>query len=371
MPRFCIWIAFIALGWTLAPLAANAQRICVPGLPCPPVYVDPACPPPLYISGPVEPVERAVPIEVATQWYQRLIGPGGAAVTGADEEAIRSWAMRAVRIRNGNSCGTGSLCGRDESGIYILTNAHVAGSKIGWVVQCEALRRDGGGTELFPARVVEAAYSSRTSTDWALLKADDYKMTGIDPIRLSRTPPDQSALTGTWGCPRCEVPSGQMLRTKTLGSIWYWQPNSIGGQSGSAVVQGGQQKGLLTWTIGGDGAGQLTSTIWRQSQERNTDGPARVDGMMFPSGLSPDVQLIEGYHAEAGLGEYPIWAEDAAPGPGPEPPAVTPDDPIQRDPLFRRLVDLLRRLRRDQQGWEQWIPIILQILEILLKNRTG
>lgn len=302
--------------------------------------------------------------EVAQGWYKKLTGAGGP-IDPSEEAAVRSWSKRAVRIINGNACGTGSLCGRDDSGIYILTNAHVASSRVGNVVRCEAMKEDGSGTEKFSARVIEAAYSSRTMTDWALLKADPAFMVGIDPIKLSKEKPDGSRFAGTWGCPRCEIPSGQVVDTVKLGSLWYWQPNSIGGQSGSAVVQDGKQKGLLTWTIGGDGAGQTTAKIWEQSTEKNTDGPAR-SGSEIPVSWANGVELVEGYSAEAGIGDLPIWDGGSA-GPG----GPTPSDPCpDADSQERRLLDALRRFR-GERGVEAWLVLIelfLKLLEIYLSR---
>lgn len=303
------------------------------------------------------PVQAAAKQEDAsTAWYKVLRGPNGSAVSGEDGEKIRSWSKRAVRVINGNSCGTGNLCGRDDSGIYILTNAHVAGSKIGHTVVCEALLADGTGTEKFPARVIETAYSSRTSTDWALLKADLKNMKGLTPIKLSTSDPDTSKLTGTWGCPRCEVPSGQLCRTVQLGSIWYWQPNSIGGQSGSAVVQDGTQKGLLTWTINGNGAGQKTSTIYRQSQQHNTDGPARVPGMMIPASTA-GVELVEGYQREtSSISEYPIW-DTGTPGGG-----GGGETPTPRPEITEAEKQLREKLG---SSWPKLMEALLEISKIL------
>ena len=327
---------------------------------CPPMVINPA--PPVVPVVPVVPVETEGETAEST-WFKVLRVPTGHSLTKAEETEIRSWAGRAVRILNGNSCGTGSLCGRDDTGIYILTNAHVASSKIGNVVQCEALKADKSGTEKFSARVIEAAYSSRTSTDWALLKADNKFMKGLEPIKLSTTDPDSSELTGTWGCPRCEVPSGQLCKTTSLGSLWYWQPNSIGGQSGSAVVQDGKQKGLLTWTINGNGAGQKTATIWKQSKEKNTDGPARVDGLEFPSatGQWSGVELIEGYHCEtSSLSDYPIW--DVGPpsdgggnggGGGTEPP---------KPPAMS---DAEKELRSKVGDWEKFVQAVLSLFKLV------
>ncbi len=299
----------------LFSLSAEAQLFRRPAVtPC----IGGNCPAPIVYETPAVSIPTKAQ-ETSSAWYRTLRGPGGYSISKEEESLIRSWAKRAVRILNGNSCGTGSLCGRDDTGIYILTNAHVAGSRIGHVVSCEALLADGSATEKFQARVIEAAYSSKTSTDWALLKADARYMQGLEPIKLSTTEPDPRKLTGTWGCPRCEVPSGQLCRTVQLGSLWYWQPNSIGGQSGSAVVQGGTQKGLLTWTINGNGAGQKTSAIYKQSHQQNTDGPARVPGMMIPASTA-GVELIEGYHREtSSIGDYPIWDNTPPSGGGQQP----------------------------------------------------
>jgi hypothetical protein len=337
-----------------------APPVCANGdcLPC-----DPTLAPPVESVSVLE--------EANTGWYAKLTAPRGRKITAAEEQAIRSWGNRAVRIINGNSCGTGSLCGRDSQFIYIMTNAHVAGTRIGHVVRCEALLKDGSRTEKFSATVVEAAYSSKTSTDWALLKADVSAMAGLEPIKLSITAPDTDSLTGTWGCPRCEIPSGQLVETSSTSSVWMWQPNSIGGQSGSAVVQGGVQKGLLTWTINGFGAGQFTSSIYKQSRERNVDGSPRPEGLIpVPYMLSPDVELTEGYHSETGIGEYPIWDSGNGSENPPPPPST---NPCPEDPEEKRLLDKLRDLRKKNQSldWVALINLIMQIIDLIGKSKGG
>lgn len=299
----------------------------------------------------------------ASQWYQILVGPGRKPTT-VEEETVRSFAKRAARILNGNSCGSGNLCGRDDSFIYILTNAHVAGTKIGHVVRCQALN-SGGTVEEFPGTVVEAAYSSRTRTDWALLRADAKFMAGLTPIQLSKEKPSPESITGTWGCPRCEVPRGQVVQTVRFGSVWLWQPNSIGGQSGSAVVQSGKQYGLLTWSEGGNGSGQFTSTIYEQSVGQNTDGPART-GAEVPVTTVNGVELREGYHKEeTGLGEYPIWADS-----GEGPPPTDPTDPNcpKVDDDTKRLLGIRDRLKQRGYDWAAIVMLIIQLIELLSKK---
>jgi hypothetical protein len=115
-------------------------------------------------------------------------------------------------------------------------------------------------------------------------------------------------------------------------------------------VQDGKQKGLLTWTINGNGAGQKTATIYRQSQQQNTDGPARVPGMMIPASTA-SVELLEGYHREtSSLSDYPIWdgGQDDS-NPRPECPEIGPAEQQLRAELgddWPRLISLLSELAK-------------------------
>jgi hypothetical protein len=195
-------------------------------------------------------------------------------------------------------------------------------------------------------------------------------MANLDPIPLSITAPEFDGLSGTWGCPRCEVPSGQVVRTVDLKSLWFWQPNSIGGQSGSAVVQKATQKGLLTWTWGGNGAGQLTETIYRQHVKQNTDGPARLDGLIPVTPVPAGLVLEEGYFSQSDLGNYPIWDNgNTNPDPDPSdpdcPPAVEPED----DEDVKRFKLLRDRFRDRGYNWVAILNLIFQLLEEFTKGR--
>jgi hypothetical protein len=237
----------------------------------------------------------------------------------------------------------------------------VATNRPGNVVTCEAALKDLSGTEKFRATVIEGAYSSRETTDWSLLKADAKHMAGLEPIKLSIKKPDHSKPSFTWGCPRCEVPSGQVLKTVVgEGAVWKWLPNSIGGQSGSSVFQRGFAHGLLTWSYGGGasgsvGAGQYTADIYRQSRTHTSDSAPRPDGLV-PVCQDPQTDLIEGYARkegearicsvgnfqddnfirsgycvdgfvrQTGVGDYPIWGDPDSTGPV-NPPVDPPVDP--------------------------------------------
>jgi len=332
--------------FSLVASLATAQT-CPPGFNCP------------------QPEVQQYQEQSVLNWYQKLTYASGVTQTpGLDAEAA-SYKFRAVRITTGNSCGSGSLVGRDANSIYILTNAHVATNRPGNVVNCEAALKNLTGSETFKAQVIEGAYSSRDTTDWSLLKADSKHMAGLEPIKLSIRKPDHSKSSSTWGCPRCEVPSGQVLKSiVTDGAVWKWLPASIGGQSGSSVFQRGFAHGLLTWNYsaagypGGLGAGQYTADIYRQSKNQTNDSAERPPGLT-PVCQEPQTDLIEGYAKaegepslcnlgtfqdadelvqsgqvidgfvrQSGVGDYPIWGDPDAVNPPPvDPPPVDPTDP--------------------------------------------
>ena len=321
----------------------------------------PTCPPGYYCPPDVQQFQETSVLN----WYQRLTYASGIAKTTALDAEAASYKMRAVRITTGNSCGSGSLVGRDANFIYILTNAHVATNRPGNVVTCEAALKNLTGSEKFQAQVIEGAYSSRDTTDWSLLKAEGKHMAGLEPIKLSIRKPDHSKPSFTWGCPRCEVPSGQVLKTIVKdGAVWKWIPASIGGQSGSSVFQRGFAHGLLTWNYsasgypGGLGAGQYTADIYRQSRNQTNDSAVRPEGLV-PVCQEPQTDLIEGYAksegepsicslgsfqdelvasgqvldayvCQSGTGDLPIWGDpDAAPTDPVDPvDPVDPTDPV-------------------------------------------
>jgi hypothetical protein len=234
-------------------------------------------------------------------WYTIFTGPGRQP-TKAEIELAERIKFTSVRIYQGNGCGTGSLCGRDEQYIYILTNAHVASTRIGSISRCQAVVN--GKLQQFNAEAIETAYSSKYRTDWTLLRASAKFMAGIEPIPLSKELPDPEGLTVTWGHPQCKPTQGHSCQTVRFGTVWLWNPNAIGGQSGSAVVQlvGTQpvQKGLLTWSEGDGramrGSGQFLKTIWEQSSNRTNVGELRSGSEMIPMADNPmGVELADGY----------------------------------------------------------------------------
>lgn len=258
---------------------------------------------------------------------------------------------RAVcRILNQNSCGSGSICGIRNGKALILTNAHVAGTRVGRIVDVEV---ESTGDRI-KARVIQAAYSDRTWTDWAVLETiEPYEK--VKPVKLSKNRPSGSHYTK--GFPRCNPHSGTDIRTVRLSSVdarWEWLPDAIGGQSGSGVWSDSDniQYGLLTWSIGRNGAGQMTSEIYRQSRDCTLAGAPRVDGMTeLPSSNDfdlPDVAgeddpiVEEGFFAQRDITSLPIWAGEDDDDDG---VVVPPNDDGDTSPnvLQRIMIDTLRK----------------------------
>ena len=209
------------------------------------------------------------------------------------------------RVLNSGSCGSGSIVGKRDGKTLVLTNAHVAGTRVGRVVQCQFPY---AGNSRVNGRVIMAGYSDRVMMDWAVVEID--QDIPLPAVKLSIAAPTGEHYT--MGYPRCDGPFGQRLVTRGFthnGTVWRWQPISIGGQSGSAVhaFSDNLQRGLLTWSWGGDGAGQTTRAIWGQYNARAVIGYARPEGLIELADNKAE-DLEEGFFAEANITTLPIWA---------------------------------------------------------------
>lgn len=231
----------------------------------------------------------------------------------------------AVRVRAGNSCGSGSVVGRYKTGSLVLTNAHVVGTRVGREVAIDAAVR--GAKKTLSGRVVMAAYSDRTLTDWAVVYVADWQ--DIEPVKCSKEKPQGTHYTR--GSPRCVWPlvttDVRTVQVDDNSPLWRWTPNSIGGQSGSGVwsYRDHLQYGLLTWSWGGLGAGQQTAEIYRQARERTVDGTPRPPGLKIPDKVE-DVVLETGFFVETDIDTLPIWFEGDDGGEGDGGCDLTPED---------------------------------------------
>jgi len=227
------------------------------------------------------------------------------------------------RVLNSGSCGSGSIVGLRDGKTIVLTNAHVAGTKIGHTVVCQFPYDN---NKKYNARVIMAGYSDTVMMDWAILEID--AQVPLPPVKLSIEAP--SGEHYTMGYPRCEGPYSQKLITRQIthnGTVWRWQPISIGGQSGSAVhsFKDNFQRGLLTWSWSGDGAGQTTRSIWFQYVNRAVVGFPRPDGLVDLAKNRAEF-LEEGFFQEANITTLPIWAHLDNSPPGDPPPGGSCDE---------------------------------------------
>jgi len=77
-----------------------------------------------------------------------------------------------VRVTVNNVCGSGTIVGRNSEGnAIVLTNAHVAGTTRGRVVNVERWNTN-GVSERSTATIIASGYGKGTSVDFALLKCN-------------------------------------------------------------------------------------------------------------------------------------------------------------------------------------------------------
>ncbi len=220
------------------------------------------------------------------------------------------------RILNSGSCGSGTIVGHTDDGYsLVLTNAHVAGTRIGHVVTIEV----GSTGAKLKGRVIMAAYSDKMLADWAILKTTT-KYTTVKPVPLNCNRPTGSHYTK--GYPRCkpmQAGNVEMVDLSKTSALAKWLPNSIPGQSGSGIFndETGYVEALLTWTWSGYGAGQMTAVMYEQALGRTNKGPLRIRGLIeveddadLPSGTGPIVE--NGFFAESNITNLPIWVNEPA-----------------------------------------------------------
>lgn len=247
------------------------------------------------------------------------------------------------KVTVGNVCGSGSIVGSRNGKSLVLTNAHVAGTTVGKRVNCQFPFLE---NRVVGARIIMAAYSDRIMMDWAVLELDS--LVDLPIVKLSREGVAGEHYTG--GYPRCQGPFFQKLITRSFshgGTVWRWQPNSIGGQSGSGVhsFKDHLQKGLLTWSWGGDGAGQTTKSIWMQYSKQAAVGYERPEGLVELCERAEDVE--NGFFSETNITTLPIWAElDEGDDDGDG--GIDPDDPKNPE-IVKAFLESAERLKKESE----------------------
>jgi hypothetical protein len=268
----------------------------------------------------------------------------------AAEVSLPDYTMNACRVRAGNSCGSGSFVGFDDRGSYVLSNAHVTGSRIG---SNSTFQFDPSvSPQPMTGRIVMAGYSTRVTADWSVSLIPGWKPR-IKPAWCSNVRPTNQDRFRTTGSPSCVWPlrhqqNLQLLSNNNAGFAVWNQP-AIPGQSGSAVwnMATGLQQLLLTWRTGnGNGAGQPLDFIWAQAQAAIQTG-SLIGGELpedaeMLSEVNPDA--IPGFFCEASIRSLPIWEHLQRPTQPPVEP--DPQDPAQPLPVPKAaLVESYRKIR--------------------------
>lgn len=256
--------ALIALSLSIAPLYAQhpgyGQRwICENGV-CRLVNVE--LDKPLQSAITISPLTEAVDLTAAST--REL---------GSAEDRLDAIIRATCRVTVSGTCGSGTIVGKHSDGsAIVLTNAHVAGTQKGRQVNVERWNQNGSG-ERGQGTVIAAGYGRGMSVDFALLKCNAGFATGVTPIPLADRYPDPQSAVTTYGCPRCEWPSLQVLALNRRESqVLTWKPEAIGGRSGSSLIDyteaGPRVVGLLTWGGGGEGLGQSTPFLLQAMRGR-------------------------------------------------------------------------------------------------------
>jgi hypothetical protein len=317
-----------------------------------------------------------------------------------------------VRCLVGNSCGSGTICGRDNTGAYVLSNAHVWGTQLGKVVNVDCVVN--GAQRRVQGRLIFAGYSSTRMVDFAIALVPNLSSKRYMP--MLKTEPTGSPFS-TVGSPRCVWPqvSKQFNDPRNYGDgLITGSPDAIGGQSGSAIFNSqGQQIALLTWSINGRCAGQKTSKLWQVATTRNVlladprpegleepmersepleDGvfgnapmfviekPFVEDGIFgsaaifeSQSGIRPKCDDVIASIAGSAMETMPIWA---VPGTTPTDPVVPPPvdpDCVKLTEKEKALIDFLRKQEEAQNGLLKydWAAIIRLLLELVALFNAG
>ncbi|MEZ6100280.1 MAG: serine protease [Pirellulaceae bacterium] len=292
-----------------------------------------------------------------------------------------------VRVRNGSSLGTGTAFRASRDYVYVLTNAHVAGTRLGTRVECE-FWREGHQSSPVAGETVVVAYVPRAYRDIAVVRIDRRLLRGYLPAVVPIANPDEQAdyrRLFSVGCASGRWPTAfegfALRRNASGGDTVHFVPAPAGGRSGSALfdVEGDTPRivGLVAWRSsdngghGLDGRGEkhgygIAMThheVWaglrgeRQSislaapndaipvQHTETDKTKTETGerSVLKQPSPPAAPLETGSSGDVIL----LYSDPVAIGPNPEPPAVggcedgrcLPPQDSPSDPLFPSMPD--------------------------------
>ena len=330
----------------------------------------------------------------ATSGFAQQICPDGKCDLVQDPQTVSTAVADTPHCRClvSGSCGSGTICGADDSGAYVLSNAHVWGTQISKVVNVDIVQN--GQRVRLQGRLVFAGYSSSRMVDFAIALVPG--LTSKRYMPLLKTEPE-AAPYSTTGSPQCVWPQvtkpfndprnyGQGLITGS--------PDAIGGQSGSAIYNSrNEQIALLTWSISGRCAGQKTSKLWEVATQRNVNvADLRPEGLkelnntiVCEEGVFGSLPGLKEVSNENGgprvrpitedmianvvsqnMATMPIWVTPKQPEPTPEPGPGS--DCYKLSEKEWELIQFLRaqaEQRKDGQRAIPWLDVIRLLMQLL------
>jgi hypothetical protein len=209
--------------------------------------------------------------QVCAPVYQSIVEPSIQQLStpeGVEEVASAVADGPHTRAMVSGSCGSGTICGADAGGAFVLSNAHVWGTSIGKQVTIDVVAD--GQTKRLTGKTVFAGYSNSRMVDFCIAYFEG--LSSKRYMQLLKTEPE-SPPYGTTGSPRCVWPlvTKQFNDPRDYGQgLLTGTPDAIGGQSGSAIYNADKRQiALLTWSINGRCAGQKTSKLWEVASQRD------------------------------------------------------------------------------------------------------
>ncbi len=205
------------------------------------------------------------------------------------------------RVSTGSALGSGMCVGQKDGAYYVLTNAHVVGSRTAANL---TFFKNGATAEVVPGKVVWRQLSNRTNVDMAYIKIEPNTFRRITPGVIPVAPdgyemPDTDYIMSA-GCPRGLMPpiafEGKVLSDLNAG-VFKFSPQPDHGQSGSGIVAELRDKngdikpyvvGVVTWktTLGGKRVGGAISTqVFHDLRNKRETTAIRVPASYEPCQL--------------------------------------------------------------------------------------
>ena len=261
--------------------------------------------------------------------------------------------LSGFQVRNGNSCGSASCLRITKGNGYFLTNAHVAGTKLGHVVSVIGVNRDGADV-MVRGSVFAAGYIQGKSVDWAVIIVQNEALETIRDLCEPKLvgPSDGYDDWVTIGSPRCERPSVRRLGSVVDdGPVGRGVPAAISGQSGSGIFADGLCVGLITWS---DGRSTLFQTAEALGMSLDASFVEELRDPRCPSGMQAAWQLP----ADAvPCCEYPVACEDGYHG---------PSSGVVQVLCLAGEGDLLDEASTDETSFD-WMALLIKLLPLILE----